>query len=180
MSNTVNIKLIGDDELLRTLTSLEYKTQHKFLKRVVKDTATKTLAKALRQASPKGPTGNLKRSMGAVSGKSKRNAVVFAGPRMAGRFQKKTSTNKGWVANIIEHNKGKVRKPMPDPRGGYRGSPKTPHGYRKDSGIMPTTYKGYIGRTLTQNLKRAENHLLKSVRTIIERDWNSKVRKGLI
>lgn len=177
--NDININLVGDQELMNALTSLEYKTQHKFLKRIVKDTATKTIAKALKQASPS-QSGNLKRSMGAVSGKSKKSAFAFAGPRMAGRFQKQTSTNAGWIANIIEHNKGQKRYPKPDPRGRHVKRPKTPHGVRKHSGIMPTTHKGYIRRTILGTLRQAEGHLLRSVKTVILRDWNSKVRKGLI
>lgn len=158
MTNDIDITLLGDEELHQILNGLNYQTQHKFLKRVVRDTAQKTMVRPLRDASPR-RTGGLQKSMGVVSGRSKRNAVAFAGPRMGGQ-------HKGYIANIIEFNKGELR--YPTKRNPNR--PKTPYGVRVHSGRMNTLKKGYIAATIKQNLKAAEDHIAKSIRTIIERE----------
>lgn len=158
MTNDVNISLVGDEELLQIIRSLDYAVQQKVLKKVVRDVANKTFVKGLRSAAPK-RTGALRSSMGAITGKSKKNAVAFAGPRMGGKY-------KGYIANIIEYNKGEIRYPTrKNPK-----RPKTPEGVRLHSGRMPMKDKGFVKRTLEENVKPAEAMLATSVRTICERE----------
>jgi len=163
MTNDVNITLVGDEELMKVLTNLDYKTQHKVLKRITKDTAQKTLVGPLRQASPY-RTGTLRASMGSLSGKSKRTAVAFAGPRMGGK-------HKGYVANILEHSKGMKRIPKGAALNTPWGPRKSVKGFRKIVFVVPT---------LKRHLKDAENYFTKSIRTIMEREMKKARKTGII
>jgi hypothetical protein len=160
----MDIRLVGDEDLLKALQMADYKTQHKVLKKIVKDTANKTLVKPLRQATPK-KTGALRGSMGAVSGKSRKNAVAFAGPRMGGK-------HKGYIANILEHSKEQTRYPE---NGQFL---KTPWGPRRSVG--PMKRNKFVEPTLTRHLKDAENYFIKSVRTIWEREFKRARKRGLV
>ena len=104
-----SLDLIGDEELLAALRELDYKTQHKQLKKVVSDAAN-VLIKPTRAAIPIRRTnltpyntahttesgvaktsrgyvnkwhkpGTGRRSITKKAGRSKRNAVYFVGPR---------------------------------------------------------------------------------------------------
>ena len=151
--NDVDIKLVGDTELLAALKELDYKTQQKFLKRILNDTATKTFVKRLRIASPE-RTGNLKKSMGKVTGKSRRVATVFAGPRMGG-------SHKGHVANILEHAKTGRRFP--------KKGVAMKIGDKFVKSVGPITRKTNFKQVILNTVSEAEGHMSKSVRTIIER-----------
>lgn len=170
--NDVDIKLIGDAELLAAFKELDYKTQHSAMKRVLNDTAMKTFVKELRRQAPV-KTGTFRKSIGTKFGKSKSVATVFAGARMGDGY-------KGYLANIIEGNKGQPRKPGFDKKTGeMRKRPRLPDGgIRKHSGIFPV--RPFIRRTIETNVNPAQQHVMKSMRTIIEKAWNSKVKKGLI
>lgn len=190
-----DIVLVGDEELMKALTSLDYKTQQKYNKRIVRDAARATIVDRLRKAAPRGPTGNLKKSMGIVTGKSKRSAVMFAGPRMSHGRNKdgsKREGHAGWVANIIEFNKGQNRYPGKDRSGRPRKRPrvagassslatrKVDTGIRKHSGKMPLTHKGFGRRAILGGLKDAENHMAKSVRKIIEKTFANLRKHDMI
>jgi len=165
----VNIKLVGDVELLAALKDLDYKTQHRFLKRVLNDAANKTIVKNLKQVTPV-RTGNLKRSMGVVQGKSRRTATVFAGPRSS-RIRDKAQYS-GYVANILENAKPGRRYPK-------KGTA-LKMGDKFFTSVGPITKKTNFKATIQGSLRQAEEHMTKSIRTIIERTWNSKVKKGLV
>ena len=149
----MSIDLIGDEELLKIIHVLEVKTQHKVLKKVVGDVAQKTYVKELRKATPV-KSGNLRRSMGKVAGKSKKNATVFAGPRMGG-------AHKGWVANILEHAKDKRRVP--------KGQSLVWRGFHFKS-VGPIKKRTHFKRTLLSTERLANEHMFKSIRTIMERE----------
>ena len=151
----MDITLVGDEELQKILKQLDYKTQHKFLKRVVNDAGQKTVVKDLKRDSPRGETGNLRRSMGTVRGKSRRNATVFAGPRMGGK-------HKGWVANILENAKPNRRYPK------NAKALKIGDNYVKSVG--PIKKKTTFRQTIKAAMPAAERHMIKSVRTILERE----------
>ena len=184
MSKDFDIILVGDEELMRALVGLDYKTQQKYNKRIVRDAARATIVDKLKKAAPRGPTGNLKRSMGVITGKSKRSAVAFAGPRMSSTKRNKDGSTKegyaGWVANIIEFNKGKKRYPGKDRSGIQRKRPKLPDGVRKHSGIMPMTHKGFVRRSILGSLRDSEKHMAKSIRKVITKEWNRLVKYGVI
>jgi len=163
--NDVDIKLIGDEELMRVLYNLEYKTQHKVLKKIVRDAGQKTMVRELKQRTPVGPTGNLKRSMGIVQGRSKRSAVAFAGPRMS-------STYKGYIANILEHSKGQRRYPK------STKALMTPWGPRKSVG--PLRRQVFVRPSLISQLRPAELHIIKSLRTIMEREMRKARKTGIV
>jgi len=170
--NDFDIKLVGDTEILAALKDLDYKTQHSVLKRVLNDAATKTFVKSLRREAPK-KTGVFSKSFGVVKGKNRKAAVVFAGARMGGGHA-------GYLANIIEFNKMKPRYPGFDKKTGQqRKRPSLPDGsIRMHSGIFPV--RPFIKRTLETNVIPAQNQIINSMRTIIQRSWNSKVKKGLV
>ena len=159
------IRLIGDKELMQALTQLEYKTQHRVLKKVVNDTARETIVKPLQNASPVGNTGNLRKSMGTKAGRSRKNAVVFAGPRMGG-------SHKGYIANILEHGKDEKRVPK------RARALATPWGPRRS--VAGVKARPFVRPTIERNLPNAERHLATSIRKIIEREWNRAVKRGLI
>ena len=159
------VALYGDEELMAMIRELEYKLQHKFLKQLLRDVAMQTYVKQLRLASPRGETGNLYRSFGTVTGKSRKNAVVFAGPRMGG----KNRNWEGWVANIIEYNKGKERYPTYDAKyGRMRKRPDIPgYGIRRHSGKMPM--RPFIHATFDRMTPIAKNRLITVARQRIDK-----------
>jgi hypothetical protein len=90
--NDVDIKLIGDKELLRAFRELDVKTQHKRLHQVLshagnipKKAASQvipTRRTKLKQSGRKWhPPGTGKKSIMKKRGRSKRNATLFVGPR---------------------------------------------------------------------------------------------------
>lgn len=167
MTNDVDIKLVGDDALLAVIKNLDYKLQHQKLKQILTDAANKTVVKELKANSPV-RSGNLRRSMGVKAGKNKRSAMVFVGPRMGGKYT-------GYIANVIEFNKGKDRYP-----GKRSKRPRTPEGIRVHSGRMPTTHKGFVKKSILSKIKDAENHLAKSIRTIAEREMKKARKSGIV
>lgn len=164
MTNDIDIKLVGDQELMKVLTNLEYKTQHKVLKRVVGDAAQKTMVGPIRSVTPV-RSGTLKSSVGKKAGKSKRSAVVFAGPLMGGK-------HKGYVANILEHGKGTKRTPK------NSKALSTPWGPRMS--VAGIKAKPFVRPTILANLKNAENHIFKSIRTIMEREMKKARKTGRV
>lgn len=154
MTNDMNIMLIGDEDLLKIIHGLEAKTQHKVLKKVVSDVAQKTFVRELRKVTPV-RTGILKRSMGKVMGRSKRNATVFAGPRMGGAY-------KGYVANILDNAKPQRRYPL-------KGKA-LKMGNKFFTSVGPIQKKTDFKGTLLRTERMAEEHQFKSIRTIMERE----------
>ena len=163
MMNDIQLHLEGPDALFKIIRGLEVNTQHKILIRVLNDTAQKTFIKALRREAPV-RTGKLRRSMGRVTGKSRRVATIFAGPRTGGRDER----HEGWVANILEHAKSGKRYP----KGRILA---TPWGPRRSVGPIRkrTNFKGVILGTVRQ----AESHMFKSIRTIMEREIQKYARR---
>jgi hypothetical protein len=157
MTNDVNIQLMGAEELLKVLSNLEYKTQHKTLKKITRDIGTKVFKPGLKKAHP---YQQIQKSIGVKTGRSTRVAAAFVGPRMKPyRFQtekqKQSGTHSGWLAQIVEFNKGVNRK--------------TAKGYNR--GVMAKVGTGRMLASMKRDLPRAEKHFIKSVKTIIEREW---------
>jgi len=157
----MDITLIGDKELLQIIHGLDQKTQHVVLKKVLRDTAQKTFVKALRGVSPV-RTGNLKRSMGHVSGKSQRVATVFAGPRMGGG-------HKGYVANILDHAKDNRRYP--------KNGKALKIGDRFYKSVGPIQKKTNFKQTIIQTIPQAIEYQFKALRTIMEREIKRFARR---
>ena len=171
--NDVDIKLIGDNELAEALRALDFATQQRELKKILRETSNKTILPALRLATPV-RTGNLRRSMGNVSGRSKRNATVFVGPRMShGRSRSGSTGYSGWVANILENakdgrrypKKGKAFKP-------FFGSAS---GAGFVTSVGPIRKKTHLTFAIQSNLQSAELYITKATRTVIERTWKRKL-----
>ena len=147
--NDVDIKLIGDEELLKAFRELDYKTQHRRLKQVVSNAAN-IYVKAARKGIPTRqtkplptgkkwhPPGTGRKSMMKKMGKSRRNATVFVGPR----------TNTGnpqtdaWYLKFWEY-----------------GTKHLPPSLRIQSAYLA-------------NKKRVEDSMYNSMRVIITRVWN--------
>ena len=173
MTTDLDLKLVGDDELLAALRGLDYKTQHKQLKRILRDTSQKTVVKRLRQNSPK--SSRLKKSFGTVTGKSRSVATVFAGPRIPTQGGAKTTTNQGYLANIIEFNKFQLRYPGVTRWGQPRKRPRLPDGsVRRHSGVF--RWRPFIRRTLLLSLHEASNYQAKAIRNLITKEWNKHKR----
>jgi len=160
--NDVDIRLVGDEQLLQIIRGLDVKTQHVVLKRVLRDTAQKTFVRALRRESPV-RTGNLKRSMGHVTGKNRRVATVFAGPRMGG-------SHKGYVANILDHAKDNRRFPKEAKALRWNGR------YYKSVG--PIRKKTNFKQVILNTIPEAQEHQFKAIRTIIEREIRKYAKRA--
>jgi hypothetical protein len=171
----INIDLIGDEELLRALGNLDQKTQQKELKRILRDTATQTFVKRLRQAAP--PSQTLKKSYGHVTGKSRRVATIFAGPRMSLKkaFGEGNQGYKGWLANIIEFNKFQPRYPGRTRAGRMKKRPKTPMGVRKHSGVFP--WGPFQVRTILNTVRQAEAYQATAVRKLIIKEFKKYAKR---
>ena len=170
----INIGLIGGKELLRALENLDYSTQHKELKKILRDTATQTFVKRLKQAAP--PSQTLKKSFGHVTGKSRRVATIFAGPRMSLKKAREGDEGyKGWLANIIEFNKFQNRYPGKRRGGGLKKRPKTPMGVRRHSGVFP--WGPFQIRTILNTIRYAEDYQIKAVRKLILKEWKKYTKR---
>lgn len=168
MTSDIKINLVGDEELLQILNGLDYRTQQIELKKVLRDTATKTFVKQLRREAPKGRTGNLRRSMGHVTGKSRKVATVFAGPRMSHNRRSKSGEmimgHKGWVANILENAKMSRRKPLKGRTMVWAG--------RHFTSVAPISKKTDFKGTILRTIREAEDYKFKAMRTIFQREIN--------
>ena len=145
----MNLELIGDDELLAALREMDYKTQHKFLKRtlnksadIYKNAVKRAIPKRTTKLQPSGvkwhPPGAGIKSVGKKMGKSKRVATVFVGPRTrTGDY-----ATDGWYLKFWEYGT-KYRPPE-----------------------MKIT-AAYASRQ-----QEVENSMMSSLRTIISRAWN--------
>lgn len=184
MTNDIDIKLIGDKELAEVLRSLNYATQQKVLRGILRDAGNKTIVKALKAVTPV-KTGKLKKSMGIITGKAKNTATVFAGPRLS---HTKTAAGKagysGWVANILEYAKSDIRTPAGAIGGRFRrkGVPKkafrpffgTAAGAGFVKAVGPIRKRTNFTFAIKSNISAAEIHVTKSIRTVIERTWKRK------
>lgn len=122
MTNDVNLDLVGDKELLKIISALEVKTQHKVLKKVVSDAAnvyvkeaksviprrtTKLYPPPVRPGRTRGswhPPGTGKKSPMKKVGKSKKSATYFVGPR-TGTGDRRTDA---WYLKFWEHGSSKM------------------------------------------------------------------------
>lgn len=173
MTNDIDITLVGDKELLRTLENLDYATQHKYLKAILRNTSAKTVVPFVRQATPRGQTGNLRKSIGTITGKSKSTATVFVGPRLSHKKSREGNDGySGWVANILEFAKPHDRVPK-DAKAfkPFFGTAAGPGFVRK---VGPIKKKTNLTWAITSRLNPAEIHMTKSIRTVIERTWKKK------
>lgn len=160
MSKDVDITLVGDKELMQVLNNLPAKVNLKVLKRVVNDSAN-PMVKEVRANAPVGATQNLKKSIGKKAGKSKRSAVVFVGPRTGGN-------HKGFIANILEHSKEKIRYPKKSK------ALSTPWGPRKSVGRLRR--RVFVRPSIQRTLKVVEDRFTISLRKILTKEFN-KARK---
>lgn len=161
MTNDVDIALIGDKELLKILRELDAKTQQKYLKRVVSDSAT-IYVKAARKQIPVRrtklvppsvmagkkrskwhPPGTGKKAVFKKMGKSKRTATVFVGPR-TGTGDRRTDA---WYLKFPEYGTKKL-----SPRFWFRIA----YGANKD---------------------KVEANQMQSVRKIITKAWNKYAKR---
>lgn len=168
-----DLLLLGDEELLAALKELDYKTQHKFLKKVVSDSAniyvkaarrrvpirtTKlyppsvtrqlhpTLGRSGKKRARWHPPGAGRKSISKKAGKSKRVATVFVGPR-TNTGDKKTD---GWYLKFGEYG----------------------------TGSRPGHFWFRIAYATNKN--KVEKNMIVSVRKIIERAWAKKVKRGTL
>jgi hypothetical protein len=120
----VHITLEGDKVLEAQLKELEQRLNVAQCRGIIRKASTKTIIQGLKNNMTVGTkTGNLKKSFGNVTGRSKQLAVVFAGPRISNdrRMNRRTGDGtvrvtvagkyKGHLANIIENNKFRLRYP---------------------------------------------------------------------
>jgi len=170
--NDVDIKLIGDNELAEALRSLDYATQQRELKKILRDAANKTVVAHLKRVAPV-RTGALRASMGVITGKSKRKATVFAGPRLS---HSKTRSGKagysGWVANILENAKPQRR--VPQKGKAFKPFFGTASGPGFVTSVGPITKKTHFTYAIQTQLQPAALHITKSTRTVLTRTWNRK------
>jgi len=171
----VDIKLVGDNELSAALRSLDYATQQRALKAILRDAGNNTIVKALKAITPV-RTGKLQKSMGVVSGRNRRRATVFVGPRMSHiQTARGREGYSGWVANILENAKDHDRVPLKAKSfKPFSGTGAGPEFFKK---VGPIRKRIHFSYAIESNIKNAEVHIIKSTRKVIERTWNRKVKK---
>ena len=141
-------------------------------------------------------SSRLRKSFGNVTGKSKKTAVIFAGPRMGGgREERRTSRATpmgriqvtraavrdkyfGHLANIIENNTYRVRK-LRDPRRiargdkgilhipGFTGGQNPPHSIFKHSGVFRA--RPFVDKTYRLQTKPFLKETLNQSKILIEK-----------
>jgi hypothetical protein len=163
MSKDIKIELLGDEEIQQILKGLDQKIGIKTMKKVVRDAAQKNVVKQLKSDAPV-RTGNLRRSMGVITGRSKRSAVMFAGPRMSHDFTK--TDHSGWIANVLEFSKGQRRFPK---KGKSLAPFEFPSFYKS---VGPIRRKTDFRVGLKSSIPRVEAALTKSFATIMKREMN--------
>lgn len=158
MSEDLRLDLIGDDELLAAFRELEYKTQHRALKRIVSNAANIYVKAAKRQVPIRKtrlqptpgttwrPPGTSRKAIMKKMGRSRRTATVFVGPRTGPRADPKSA----WYLKFPEYGTSKMQ-----PFAWFRIA-------------------------YASNKDKVERNMMKSMRTIIERTWAKKVKKGIM
>lgn len=178
MNDGVNIKVVGDAEIMAALQALDQAVALKYLRAILRDVGNKAVVPLLRHAVPLGPTGNLRASMGVVTGKSKSNAVVFVGPRMSHKRDMKGDRKQGyqgWVANILEFAKPGDRRPANAKAfRPFDGDASGPFFFKK---VGPIKKKTNIRFAVTKSVGPARLQIEKSMRTVVERAWNRGLKK---
>lgn len=149
--NDVDIKLIGDEEVLRAFRELGIKTQHKRLHQVLNHAANipkKAMSQAIpirsTKQNPSGqkwhPAGTGRKSIMKKRGKSKRNAVLFVGPRTStGNYK----TDAFYLEIWDLYNPGKRN----------------------------------LTRAGEASLPRTQKEVFNSMRTILQRAWNKYAKR---
>lgn len=160
MMSDVDVELLGDEELLRVLRGLPEKVGTKVMRRVMNDSAN-PMVKEIRNNAPVGPTGNLRRSIGKVAGKSRRSVVLFVGPRTGGG---KKTKHKGFIANILEHSKEQPRYPK---TARFLSTPWGPRRY-----VGPMKRNVFVRPAIERTLRVVEKGFIGSLRKIIIKEWN--------
>lgn len=148
----IDVKLLGADELKQVFSNLEYKLQQKELKRILRGAGT-NVARALRRASPK-KSGTLSKSMGVVTGRNKRGATVFVGPRK-GEY-------KGYIANVLEFGKNVTRVPK------TKKALNTPWGPRRS--VAGIKAQPFVKKTIEREMKNTEQYIEASMRKLIDKE----------
>ena len=161
MSNDLDLNLIGDEELLKALQQLEYKTQHKYIKRIVSDASNIYVKAAKKQVPvrrtklypppvspgkkrrPWHPPGTGKKNIIKKAGRSKRTATYFVGPRTGTGDRRKDA----WYLKFPEYGTKK----------------------------MPGRF--WFRIAYAANKDRVEDNMIKSARKVITRTWNRHVKK---
>lgn len=136
---------------------------------ILRKASTKTIVKGLR-SNMTVRSSRLRKSFGNVTGKSKKQAIIFAGARLGGGSRERRTTRStpmgripvvraaipdkhfGHLANIIEHNTFRPRYPR-DPRRdqrkpripGFTGGKRSPFNIFEHSGVFRA--RPFIDRT---------------------------------
>lgn len=104
MAGKMEVRIEGLNALLRQFEYVDKSVRKKYLGAALR-AAMKPSINSLKAATPKGPTGNLRRSVGIKIEKTRRgNAFGLIGPRQGGKF-------KGYHAYWSEDGVG-IRKPV--------------------------------------------------------------------
>jgi HK97 gp10 family phage protein len=149
--NDVDIQIMGMEQMQAALKELDYKTQHRFIKRVVNDAANIYVKAAKRQVPvrrtklmPTGenwhPPGTSKKSIMKKAGKSRRTATVFVGPRGGPRRDPRSA----WYLKFPEYGTVKMA-PM-----------------------------AWFRIAYAANKQAVEDNMIHSMRKIITRIWNKQ------
>ena len=150
--NDVDLKLIGDDEILAAFRELDFRTQHKRLhqvlnnagnipKKAIQEVVRVRRTKIKRSGKKWHPPGTARKNIVKVRGKNKKRPTLFVGPRAT-----------------------------------------SPVDYSRDAFYLKiwdlySPGKKRVVSAMDRSLPRAQQEIFNSMRTILQRAWNKHVRR---
>ena len=191
MSMQLGVRVDGVEDLLLKMSRLPPSIQKKYLGAAVKKAASEEL-KEIRQLTPKGPTGNLRRSVGFMLDKKKRAVTVTGvlGYRRGGQDKSKLGYHAWWIEEGVKDRvpKGRAFR-IPADRVGkydYLYGKASAIGGEGGGSIFFRTVKGFLGSgrfrawadaNLPQIRQRLENVLGEYVQKAIDEQARRDFRK---
>lgn len=170
MSNTLNVDVEGFDQLINRLKQIDGdKTKRREALIILRQIAKPTLAAAKREVpvskkahwarNEKIAPGNLKKSLGNITGKSKENPTIYVGPRAKGK-------NKGWYGHFVHdgvnsYRKGFKRKHKKGANnsaavGRTKGNPFLTRAYEQTEGKVTKEAEAKFGKFVQRRLNKLQ------------------------
>ena len=165
MPKDIDIQIAGTKELKAILRELPQKTRRKYMLKAWRK-STKPLITAARN-NISGYSKSLAKSIGNITGRSKKSAVVYVGPRVKGKWK-----DSGWYAPFVEFGTSGVKR---NRKQGYKRKSDNPafgwvknigrgKRYRDDQPARP-----FMRPAIMQTSNTVVNHFFEGQRQVFER-----------
>lgn len=165
MTNDIDIQLLGADAIDNILNELPQTVRRKFLLAAWRRSA-KPLIQAARQ-NVQGYSKNLAKSIGNITGRSKKYPTIYVGPRAKGKWK-----DIGWIAPFIEfgvsgvkrNRKQGYKRDTDNPAFAWVGNIQGGGRYRDDQPPRP-----FMRPAIMANAHKVEANMLKELKYVMQK-----------